>query len=126
MGFSVDLSAFEQNQFDDFWGTYAKDVRQARPEKLIWLTNNDTQAAVTDNYQAPDVMTVYDTGKLASEIPYDVFLSAQHPWSPLQIQRLRPIANWLFFVTLFIEPCAPFVWSVCQNYFAGFAIWPRA
>ena len=79
MGFSVDLSAFEQNQFDDFLGTYAKDVRQARPEKLIWLTNNDTQAAVTDNYQAPDVTTVYDTSKLASEIPYDVFLSGATP-----------------------------------------------
>ena len=79
MDFSVDLSAFEENRYDDFLGTYAEDVRNARPETLIWLTNSDTQAAVVDNYQTPDVKTVYDTDKLASDIPYDVFLSGATP-----------------------------------------------
>ncbi len=49
MGFSVDLSAFETNRFDEFLGTYAQDVRSAQPETLTWLTNSDTQAAVTDH-----------------------------------------------------------------------------
>lgn len=79
MGFSVDLSAFETNRFDEFLGTYAQDVRSAQPETLTWLTNSDTQAAVTDNYQTPNVTTVYDTEKLNSDIPYDVFLSGATP-----------------------------------------------
>lgn len=79
MDFSADLSAFEENRYDDFLGTYAEDVRNARPETLIWLTNSDTQAAAVDNYQTPDVKTVYDTDKLASDIPYDVFLSGATP-----------------------------------------------
>ena len=37
------------------------------------------QAAVTDNYQTPNVTTVYDTEKLDSDIPYDVFLSGATP-----------------------------------------------
>ena len=79
MGFSVDLSAFEQNRFDGFLGTYAPDARNPQPETLVWLTNADTQAAVADNYQTPDVTTVYDTEKLTSDIPYDIFLSGATP-----------------------------------------------
>lgn len=79
MDFSADLSAFEENRYEHFLGTYAGDARNPQPETLVWLTNSDTQAAVVDNYQTPDVKTVYDTDKLASDIPYDVFLSGATP-----------------------------------------------
>lgn len=79
MDFSADLSAFEENWYEHFLGTYAGDARNPQPETLVWLTNSDTQAAVVDNYQTPDVKTVYDTDKLASDIPYDVFLSGATP-----------------------------------------------
>lgn len=79
MGFSVDLSAFEAHTFDGFLGAYAEDAEDAQPETLVWLTSAATDSAVQDNYQAPDVTDVYDTARLESAIPYDVYLSGATP-----------------------------------------------
>ena len=79
MDFSVDLASFETHSFDGFLGAYAEDAQDAQPETLVWLTSEATDGAVQDNYQTPDVTAVYDTARLETEIPYDVYLSGATP-----------------------------------------------
>ncbi len=80
IGFSVQISDFSKNEVSPFAGDFSAYITGTLPqESLIYLTNQDTQAAYVDNYQAPDVHTVYDLSQLDGKTPYNVFLSGITP-----------------------------------------------
>lgn len=80
MGFTVDMSAFTAHQYEGFVGAYGKYI-PGRPaaETLVWLTSADTDSAVVNNWQYPDMHNVYDTARLDTEVPYDLYLSGASP-----------------------------------------------
>lgn len=78
MGFSVDLDDFDPVTVEGFIGAYGK-YGANEPESLTYLVSGVTDAAVCDNYQYPDFTAVYDTARLSTDVPYDVFLSGASP-----------------------------------------------
>lgn len=79
MGFSVGWESFAANGFEGFLGDYSRRL-SAEPESLYWLTSPATDAATVENMQQPDQTAVYDTARLESDVPYDLFLSGATPF----------------------------------------------
>ena len=80
MDFSVQLDDFTQNEVFPFEGDFSKYITGRIPEEsLFYLTNDATESAYVDNYQAPDVHTLYDLPQLEGQSPYNVFLSGITP-----------------------------------------------
>ncbi len=80
MDFSVKLDSFTENAYTPFSGIFREYfLKNDQEEALVYLTSPDTEAAVSDNYQHPEISAVYDTGKLATDTSYDVFLSGVSP-----------------------------------------------
>ena len=85
MDFSVDLSLWQTNTLDRFVGSYGKYIPgQPQPEPLVWLTGPATESARVDNFQYPDITTVYDTAKLGGTGSYDLFLSGATPLQTIE------------------------------------------
>ena len=83
MGFSVDWESFETNEHEGFLGDYSRRL-QAEPETLYWLTSPSTGAAKVENMQEPDQTDVYDTARLETDVPYDLFLSGATPFEVIR------------------------------------------
>ena len=81
MGFSVKLTDFTEKEYSPFIGSYHKYLPDgAVEESLIYLENADTKAAVSENYQYPEVTAVYDLPRLDTDNTYDVYLSGVSPY----------------------------------------------
>ena len=78
MGFSVEMDGFDPVTVEGFIGAYGKYGADV-PEPLTYMVSDATVTAVCDNYQYPDFTAVYDTARLDTEVPYDVFLSGASP-----------------------------------------------
>ncbi len=79
MGFTADLSTFTSHTVDNFTGQHGYGKDNFPSETIHYLTNAAIDAATVDNYQKPDVTTVYDPAALDSDSPYDLFLSGPTP-----------------------------------------------
>lgn len=85
MGFSIDLDGWDRQSYDSFTGSYGKLASgTVEPETLSYLTSEATENAVMDHYQNPDIHHVYDTAKLDSDSPYEVFLSGPSPFLTIE------------------------------------------
>ena len=73
----IDSSALEQKP-EPFAGAYKKYGAKA-VDQLVYLNNNVIQTATVENFQHPEVTTVYDLPRLDSDVPYDMFLSGATP-----------------------------------------------
>lgn len=79
MGFAVDPAAFTVRSWEGFVGDYRREREELTPETLAILDSAAIEGATVDNWQTPEVTTVYDLPRLESETPYDVFLSGATP-----------------------------------------------
>lgn len=79
MGFSVDLSTFTKNTVDGFTGHHGYNKENFASEQMIYLTNDTINNAVVDNFQDKTFTKVYNTAKLETDTPYDMFLSGSTP-----------------------------------------------
>lgn len=79
LGFSIDLSKNQANTVDGFIGQHGYKKENFPSEQLVYLTNGAINNAVVDNMEDKDFKQVYNTDKLSSTSPYDMFLSGPTP-----------------------------------------------
>lgn len=114
MGFSQDLSGWEQNVFDGFVGSYGKYIPDgAEPETLVYLTSPATEAARVDNFQYPDATAVYDVSKLSGVGSYDVFLNGATPLQTIENPNAATDRELVIFRDSFASSLAPLL---CEQY----------
>jgi hypothetical protein len=79
--FKIDINNFKNESFSGFKGMYTKYVTNTNfKEDVQYLTNDHISNATVDNYQNKKFTSVYDTDRLTTDIPYDVFLSGASPF----------------------------------------------
>lgn len=79
MGFTVDLSTFTKNSVPNFTGQHGYNKENFAHETMTYLTNEAIDNATVDNFQDKDFTKVYNTAKLETATPYDMFLSGSTP-----------------------------------------------
>lgn len=79
MGFTVDEKAFTAHTVENFIGAYKSIASDIPAETLTYLTSDTTEKATVSNFQNDKFTGVYETEKLESKAPYDVFLSGATP-----------------------------------------------
>lgn len=79
MDFNIDFDKFIYNEYNEFIGMYRLQIENLKSEKLIYLTSEYIDKAVTDNMQYPEMTSVYDISKLETDVMYDMFLSGVTP-----------------------------------------------
>lgn len=79
LDFKIDLSKNQANTVDGFIGQHGYKKENFPSEQLIYLTNDAIDNAVVDNMENKDFTKVYNTDKLSSTSPYDLFLSGPTP-----------------------------------------------
>ncbi len=79
MGFTVDEKAFTAHTVENFIGAYKSIASDIPAETLTYLTSDATEKATVSNFQNDKFTGVYETEKLESKAPYDVFLSGATP-----------------------------------------------
>ena len=79
MGFTVDEKAFTAHTVEGFIGAYKSLSSDIPAETLTYLTSDATETATVSNFQNAKFTGVYETAKLESKGPYDVFLSGATP-----------------------------------------------
>lgn len=79
MGFTVDEKAFTAHSVENFTGAYKSLSSDIPAETLTYLTSDATEKATVSNFQNAKFTGVYETEKLTSKDPYDVFLSGATP-----------------------------------------------
>lgn len=82
MGFQIN-STYQKHYYTPFYGVYYGQIAlQLLPDELIYVTNDILDQVVVTNYEKNSVL--YDTSKLDSMDPYDVFLSGSTPFVVLE------------------------------------------
>ena len=79
LGFQIDLSKNKANTVDNFIGQHGYKKENFPSEQLVYLTNDSIDNAVVENIENKDFHQVYDSEKLSSSAPYDLFLSGPTP-----------------------------------------------
>ena len=79
MGFTVDLSTYTKNSVPNFTGQHGYKKENFAHETMTYLTNDAINNAVVDNFVDKTFTKVYNTAKLESDTPYDMFLSGPTP-----------------------------------------------
>lgn len=79
MDFTVDEKAFTAHTVENFIGAYKSIAADIPAETLTYLTSDATEKATVSNFQNAKFTGVYETEKLDSKDPYDVFLSGATP-----------------------------------------------
>lgn len=106
MGFSADLSTLTPITVESFAGAYGK-YGAAPADTLTYLTGPATQAAVVDNFQHPDMKAVYDTARLTTDVPYDVFLSGATPLITITSPHAKTDRELIIFRDSYTSSLAP-------------------
>lgn len=75
MGFNVDLSSFVENKVENFKGQHGYNKENFQTETLTYLTNSHIDNAVVSHIEGNSFDKAYETSKLNSSSPYDMFLS---------------------------------------------------
>lgn len=69
------IQDFELQSFNDYWGTYAGQMAwPVAPDTLNWLSNDTIDKMVVWDLVTGETGPVYETDKLLSVDPYDLFL----------------------------------------------------
>ncbi len=79
MGFVHNKGAYSATAVEGYVGDYAKDIATLPAETLTYLISDAISAATVSDFQNKNITTVYNTEKLNTKIPYDVFLSGATP-----------------------------------------------
>ncbi len=114
MGFSVSLENFSAQCSNGFVGAYAPYLSGRPPlESLVYLTSEATENAQVEHYPAQEARTVYDTARLDSENPYDVFLSGASPLVTITCPQASNNRSLVIFRDSFSSSLAPLL---CGQY----------
>ncbi len=81
LGFEIDITENNKVKVDNFIGQHGKKVKDIKGEEIYYLTNSHTDSATVNIIMGDPGTTVYNTEKLNSESPYDLFLSGPSPIS---------------------------------------------
>ena len=106
MDFSADLSALTPNVSEHFAGAYGKYGAKAQ-DTLTWLTGPAIDSAVVEDFQHPEIKTVYDTARLTTDVPYDLFLSGATPLVTITSPEARTDKELVIFRDSFGSSIAP-------------------
>ncbi len=79
MDFTVTPEGYTPQTKENYRGDYAKDIPDIPAESLTYLTSDVIAGATVQDVQNKNNTMVYNTAKLDSSIPYDVFLSGATP-----------------------------------------------
>ncbi len=114
MGFTADCSGWQAHTLDPFVGSYGKYITGTpESETLVWLTSPATDTAQVDNFQYPEVTTVYDLPRLETNNPYDVFLSGATPLVTIENPSAATDRSLVVFRDSFTSSLAPLL---CESY----------
>ncbi len=75
MGFIVSLDSYTENKYEGFKGQHGINKEDFPKETLIYLTNSHTDGAKVTHVEGSTFDKVYETDKLSTNTPYDMFLS---------------------------------------------------
>lgn len=107
LGFKVDSSIFQVNTVDNFKGQYGYGKLDFPSESLTYLTDVSTDQAVVSNYEMPDSNKVYNTEKLSTTSPYDLFLSGPTPLITIKNEKSSSDKELIIFRDSFSSSLAP-------------------
>lgn len=113
MGFSVDLSTFKVNEIDGFLGQHSKKAEGVNAEKLVYLTNEHTDAAKVEHFTVKDFNGIYNMAKYESKTPYDMFLSGPAPTIKITNENAKSDKSLVIFGDSFANSLAPLL---CGEY----------
>ncbi len=112
LGFKINANDFEKNTFTQFKGMYSKYIISSNKfEELQYLTNKHINNAKVDNYQNKDFTSVYNTERLNSDIPYDVYLSGVSPFMTITNPSANNDKELVIFRDSFVSSLAPLMIS---------------
>lgn len=75
LGFDIAPSLYTENFAEDFKGQHGYNKENFEAEKLVYLTNENIDNATVFHVEGTSFDKIYDTQKLTSSSPYDLFLS---------------------------------------------------
>lgn len=112
LGFKINANDFEKNTFTEFKGMYSKYITSSnKVEELQYLTNKHINSAIVDNYQNKEFTSVYDTARLNSKIPYDVYLSGASPFMTITNPNVKNDKELVIFRDSFASSLTPLMIS---------------
>ncbi len=114
MDFSVKLPDFTQVEYCPFIGSYRQYLpKNNGEESLFYLESADTKAAVSDNYQYPEIKSVYELSRLETDNTYDVYLSGVSPYITITNPNVQNGRDLVIFRDSFGSSLAPLL---CSEY----------
>lgn len=84
LGFNIDISKNNLVKVDDFTGQHRAKVPDIKSEEIYYMTNSHIDNATVTNIMGDPHNKVYNTDKLTSLSPYDLFLSGPAPISTIK------------------------------------------
>lgn len=113
LGFEIDLSQYTANTVEQFIGQHGYGKENFPSEQLVYLTNDAINGAYVDNMENPEFHQVYDTDKLSSDSPYDLFLSGPTPLTTITNESAATDKELVIFRDSFACSLAPLL---IENY----------
>lgn len=84
LGINVDIDKNNKIKVEGFIGQHKSKVPDIKGEDIFYLTNPSTDSSVVTNIMGDPGTMVYNTEKLNSASPYDLFLSGPSPISVIK------------------------------------------
>ena len=80
----IDKNTFTKQSADGFLGAYRRLRPHLEPETVCWLTSDVIDSAKINDFQHPEVKTIYLPEKLQTQTPYDLFLAGATPLTVIE------------------------------------------
>ncbi len=106
MGITVNASYTSQEQ-QGFLGAYRRKNSDLPTETIRWLSNAAIENTVVKDYQHPKASAVYQKEALATQTPYDLFLSGATPLTVLENPKASTQKELILFRDSFGSSLAP-------------------
>ncbi len=87
LGFQIDLSGYTVNTVEQFIGQHGQNKEGIPAEALVYLTSEQIDSAVVDNTENKEFTKVYNREELATDSPYDIFLSGATPLMTIRNEK---------------------------------------
>lgn len=115
MGFEIDFSSFTATEYEDFAGSYQRKISDIQSESIMVLTSDAINKSVSENFQYPDNISVYNMQKLDSTNPYDIFLDGATPLVTITNPNAQSERTLILFRDSFGSSIAPLLLEEYSN-----------
>ncbi|MEG0805327.1 MAG: Ig-like domain-containing protein [Lachnospiraceae bacterium] len=108
MNFRVSSGNYDKKTLKKYRGVYTSSISGKVPnESLHYLVNSTTKKAKVSIYGQSGTSKVYNTKKLSSDVPYDVFLSGPNPIVTITVPKTSSKRELVIFGDSFSSSMAP-------------------